>query len=165
MKTVLFLFIWLLLQGPATAQALHEQSHSGHMVWHNQVEYHTIQVYGGAGHLRIWTDSNAGGAGFDPVLTLWHNGVKLAMNDDNPTFNFYQSQLDAGIELFGLADGTYVAAISAFPNFPRANNIGAGYTYDLEAPLPIATWCPPLSPGPVCRQDRHFSLHWTAQVE
>ncbi len=35
MKTVLFLFAWLLLQSPANAQALHEQSHSGHMVWHN----------------------------------------------------------------------------------------------------------------------------------
>ena len=103
--------------------------------------------------------------GFDPVLTLWRNGVKLAMNDDSPTFNFYQSQLDAGIELFGLADGTYVATISAFPNFPLGNNISAGFTYDLQAPVPMATWCPPLSPGPVCRQDRHFSLHWTAQVE
>jgi hypothetical protein len=163
MKTVLFLFAWLLLQAPARAQPMYEQSHSGHMVWHNQVEYHTIQVYNSTGHLRIWTDSNAGGAGFNPVLTLWRKGVRLAMNDDHTQyFNYYQGTLDAGIELFGLEDGTYVAT-TASPNFPLGNRLSAGFAYDLQAPIPMATWCPPGSPGTACPKDRHFSLHWTVQ--
>jgi outer membrane biogenesis lipoprotein LolB len=66
MKIPLFLLAALLLQAPARAQVANEQSYTGHMVWHNQVEYHTIQVYQGSGHLRIWTNSNSGGAGFDP---------------------------------------------------------------------------------------------------
>jgi len=163
MKTALFLLASIFMQAPAKAQAMYEQSYSGHMVWHNQVEYHTIQIYSGSGHLRIWTDSYGNGASFNPVLTLWRNGVKLAMNDDNTTFNYYQSRLDAGIELFGLADGTYVATITAYPNLPLGNSIGGGFTYDLEAPVPMATWCPPGTPGPSCPKDRHFSLHWTVQ--
>lgn len=164
MKTALFLFAWLLLQAPAKAQAMYEQSYSGHMVWHNQVEYHTIQIYNGRGHLRIWTDNDSGGAGFNPVLTLWRKGVRLAMNDNHAGyFNYYQGNLDAGIELFGLEDGTYVATITAYPNFPRSNGLGGGFTYDLDAPIPMATWCPPGSPGPSCPKDRHFSLHWTAE--
>jgi hypothetical protein len=163
MKIALFLFAWLWLHASAEAQPMHEQSYSGHMVWHNQVEYHTIQVYQGSGHLRIWTDSNSGGAGFDPVLTLWRNGVKLAMNDDNVAFNFYQSRFDAGIELFGLADGTYVATITAYPNFALGNVFSAGFTFDLQTPMPMATWCPPGNPAPSCPKDRHFSLHWTVQ--
>jgi hypothetical protein len=38
MKIALFLFAWLLLHASAEAQPMHEQSYSGHMVWHNQVE-------------------------------------------------------------------------------------------------------------------------------
>lgn len=163
MKIALFLLAAMSLQAPARAQVAYEQSYTGHLEYHNQVEFLTIPIDAGQGNLRKWTDSDSGGVGFDPVLTLWQNGAKLALNDDNVAFNFYQSRFDAGIELFGLADGTYVATITAFPNLPLGNTIGAGFTYDSQTPVPMATWCPPGKPGPVCQKDRHFSLHWTVQ--
>lgn len=164
MKTALSLLTALLLHASVNAQATYEQSFNGHLELHNQVEYHTIPIYSGRGNLRVWTDSYTSAASFDPVITLWHNGARVAMSDDNQTVNpLYQHPRDAGLVLSALPLGTYVVTITAYPNFPLNNRIGGGFVYDAQTPVPIRAWCPPGAPGPVCRTDRHFSLHWTVQ--
>jgi hypothetical protein len=159
----LLLLVVAFLPARASVQAACEQSYNGHIQLHNEVVYHTIALYQGSGHLRAWTDSYSNGANFDPIITLWHNGVRIAMNDDNQAFTFYQSYRDAGVDLTGLADGTYVVTITAYPNFPLSTRIDDGFTYDNQTPIPIDTWCQPGNPGPGCHSDRHFSLHWTVQ--
>jgi hypothetical protein len=164
MKTALCLLAGLLFHAPAGSVAEYEQSYNGHIELHNQVEYHSIPIYAGQGDLRVWTDSYLHGANFDPIITLWHNGVLVAMNDDDQTVNpLYQTMRDAGLVLFKLPMGTYVVTITAYPNFPRTGRIGDGFAYDSQAPLPIDIWCQPAHPGPGCHVDRHFSLHWSVK--
>jgi hypothetical protein len=163
MKYVLYLLAAILLHAPAGAQPLYDQSYNGHIAFHNHVEYHTIPIYVGQGNLRVWTDSYSGGANFDPIITVWRNGERVAFNDDNPTFTFYQSRRDAGIALSALPFGAYVVTITAYPNFALGLRLGDGFTYDSQVPIPIDTWCQPGDPGPGCQTDRHFSLHWTIE--
>jgi hypothetical protein len=112
----------------------------------------------------VWTDSYANGANLDLIMTLWHNGVRVAMNDDDHTVDpLYQSQRDAGLILDNLGWGTYVVTLSAYPNFPRSNFIGDGFTSDGDTPIPIDTWCQPGNPGESCHSHRHFSLHWSVK--
>ncbi|WP_323141534.1 DVUA0089 family protein [Massilia phyllosphaerae] len=162
MKIALFLLA-VMLQAPVHAQATYEQSFNGHIELHNQVEYRTIPIYAGQGNLRVWTDSYADGANFDPIITVWHRGVKVAMNDNDATFSDNQSARDVGVALPALARGTYVVTITAYPNFPLSDRLDDGFTYDNQAPIPIDTWCQPGDPGPGCHTDRHFSLHWSVE--
>jgi hypothetical protein len=164
MKIALFLLAAILLHAPARAQAVYEQSYNSHIELHNEVEYHTIPIYELRQTLRVWTDSYSGGANFDPIIAVWHNGLRIAMNDDNPNINGrYQSQRDAGLLLPTLPWGSYVVTVSAYPNFPISDRIGDGVTYDAQTPIPIDTWCQPGDPGPGCHVDRHLSLHWTVE--
>jgi len=98
------------------------------------------------------------------MIALWHNGVRIAFNDDDQTVDpAYQSKRDAGLVLFKLPRGSYVVTISANPNFPRRARLGDGFAFDSQEPMPIDGWCQPGNPGPGCHSDRHFSLHWSVK--
>lgn len=161
MKIALFLLVALSLQAPARAQVVNEQSYTGHLEDHNQVEYATIPIATGTGNLRVWTDSYAGSANLDPIIAVWHNGVLVAVNDDNPTFSPFQTMRDSGIALPALALGIYVVTITAYPNFPVGNSLDNGFAYDSQRPIAIEEWCQPGHPGPGCYTRHHLSLHWT----
>jgi hypothetical protein len=166
MKTAVTLLAALFIHGAAAAGAFvqYEQSYDGHIELHNQVQFYTIPIYAGQGDLRIWTDSYSNSANFDPMITLWHNGVRIAFNDDDQTVDpAYQSKRDAGLVLFKLPRGSYVVTISAYPNFPRSARLGDGFAFDSQEPMPIDGWCQPGNPGPGCHSDRHFSLHWSVK--
>jgi len=161
MKIALLLLAAMLLQAPARAQVAYEQSYTGHLEYHNQVEYLTIPIYAGLGNLRVWTDSYANSANFDPIITVWHNGIRIGMNDDNSSFTPFQTRRDSAIALPTLSWGSYLVTISAYPNFPVSNYLENGFAYDNQGPITIETWCQPAFPGPGCYTRHHFSLHWT----
>lgn len=166
MKSMWMMLATLLIHASAGAGAIvqYERSYEAHFELHNQVEYHTIAIYAGAGDLRIWTDSYNGGIGLDPIITLWHNGARVAFNDDDQTVDpLYQSKRDAGLVLFALPHGTYVVTITAYPNFARSASLGDGFAFDSQSPIVIDTWCQPGNPGPGCHSDRHISLHWSVK--
>lgn len=107
----------------------------------------------------MWTDSYINGANFDPIVNVWHKNVRIAQNDDNPTIDpANQTRYDSGIRLANLAVGTYVFTVSAYANFSTGANIGNGFLYDNQAPIPLDNWCQPASH---CDMAKHFSLHWS----
>jgi hypothetical protein len=161
MKIALFLLAAMLSLAPARAQVANEQSYTGHLEYHNQVEFVTIPISAGLGNLRVWTDSYANSANIDPIITVWHNGVKIGMNDDNATFTPFQTSRDSGIALPALPWGSYVVTITAYPNFPLGNLLENGFAYDSQTPATIEVWCQPGHPGPGCYTRHHISLHWT----
>jgi hypothetical protein len=155
MKTVISLLAGLALS--ALALSAQAQSIGGHIAFHNDVAYHSITLTTPGSNLTVWTDSYANGANFDPIVSVWHNNVKLAQNDDNPAIDPpNQTRYDSGIQLRNLAVGTYVFTVSAYANFP-AGAFG-NFAYSTQTPIPLANWCQPASH---CNMAKHYSLHWT----
>jgi hypothetical protein len=162
MKTATSLLAGLVLSALASAaqaqtSVAQSRSYDGHIAFHNDVAYHSIIVTTPGSSLRVWTDSFINGANFDPILAVWHQGARLALNDDNPGIDpANQSGFDSGIVLNNLAVGTYVVTISAYANFP--GTVFGGFAYNSQAPIPLDTWCQPANH---CDMAKHFSLHWT----
>jgi hypothetical protein len=154
MKTVISLLAGLALSTLALfAQA---QTFDGHIAFHNDVAYHSITITRPGSNLNVWTDSYINGANFDPIVSVWHNNVKLAQNDDNPTIDpANQTRYDSGIQLRNLAVGTYVFTVSAYANFPVG--LFGHFAYDAQTPIPLDNWCEPASH---CDMAKHYSLHW-----
>ena len=142
----------------AAACVAHADSLDSHIFFHTDVIYHSI-ILEQASDLTVWTDSYMGGINFDPIVGVWHNGMQVGQNDDNPTIAPDQTRYDSGLRLHGLAAGSYVFTIGAFDNFSNSNQIGAGFRYDGQTPIAVTDWCEPASH---CNMGPFVKLNWTA---
>jgi hypothetical protein len=157
MKTAINLLAGLVLS--TLALGAHADSFDGHIAFHNDVSYYSIQITKPGSSLLLWTDSYINGANFDPILNVYHLNARIAQNDDNPNVDpANQTRYDSGLRLANLAVGTYVVAVTAYGNFSAGANIGNGFLYDGQAPIGLDSWCQPASH---CDMAKHFSLHWT----
>ena len=156
MKTATNLLAALMLSTLALgAQA---DSFDGHIAFHNDVAYYSIQITQPRSSLVLWTDSYINGANFDPIVNVYFHNGRIAQNDDNPTIDTAnQTRYDSGIRLSNLAIGNYVVAVSAYANFSAGATLGSGFVYDAQAPIGLDHWCQPASH---CDMAKHFSLHW-----
>jgi hypothetical protein len=156
MKTATNLLTGLLLS--ALAFGAHADSYDGHIAFHNDVAYYSITITTPGSGLLVWTDSYINGANFDPIVNVWYKNARIGQNDDNPGIDMAnQTRYDSGIRFGNLAVGTYVFTVSAYGNFSAGTNIGNGFVYDNQAPIPLDIWCQPASH---CDMAKHFSLHW-----
>lgn len=156
MKTATNLLAGLLLS--TMAFGAHADSYDGHIAFHNDVAYHSIQITKPGSSLMVWTDSYINGANFDPILNVYHINARIAQNDDFPGIDpANQTRYDSGIRLANLAVGTYVIAVTAYGNFSAGASIGSGFVYDNQVPIGLDSWCQPASH---CDMAKHFSLHW-----
>ena len=78
----------------------------------------------------IWTDSYAGGEGFDPITALWRDGIRLGENDDGPGLMPGQSWFDSGLRFDTLEAGDYLLTITNFNNFANGSLLADGFRFD-----------------------------------
>jgi hypothetical protein len=156
MKTAINLLAGLVLSSLALgAQA---DSFDGHIAFHNDVSYYSIQITQPNSSLLLWTDSYINGANFDPILNVYYKKNRIAENDDFPGIDpANQTRYDSGLRLTNLAIGNYVVAVTAYGNFSAGATLGSGFVYDGQAPIGLDAWCQPASH---CDMAKHFSLHW-----
>lgn len=127
------------------------------IAYHNDIVYHTITLTETA-NLLAWTDSYLDGTNFDPIVAIWHDGVRLAENDDAPWVAPGQTRYDSGFGLFGLSAGTYVFTIAAYDNFANDSLLSSGFKFDGEQPIPLSEWC---EPSNHCGMGPAVRLNWT----
>jgi hypothetical protein len=163
LAALLLSLAFIMAQTAPSEAALVQYDYSGNLTYHNSIAQQAFTIApGGANTVNIWTDSYQFGDSFDPVLALWKNTGNAATttlivwNDDNPTIKpwpggltptaGYQTMYDAGITLGSLAAGNYLLTITLAQNFPNAavgGTLSQGYAWDLQTPIPIATYIPP----------------------
>jgi hypothetical protein len=156
MKTAINLLAGLVLSSLALgAQA---DSFDGHIAFHNDVSYYSIQITQPNSTMLLWTDSYINGANFDPILNVYYKKNRIAENDDFPGIDpANQTRYDSGLRLTNLAIGNYVVAVTAYGNFSAGATLGIGFVYDGQAPIGLDAWCQPASH---CDMAKHFTLHW-----
>jgi len=133
-----------------------------HISYHNDVIYHSFIIEHPT-DLTAWTDSYgldmAHPANFDPIVSLWREGVLVTSNDDNNTIRpGEQGVYDSGFYAYGLTPGSYLFTIAAYDNFANGTTLGEGFLRDGETPIPLADWDEPAgvhNPGEFVR------LNWT----
>jgi len=131
-----------------------------HIAYHNDVIYHSF-IIDRLTDLTAWTDSYGllgdpqTPRNFDPIVSLWHQGMLVTFNDDDPTIRpGEQGVYDAGFRAYNLMPGTYLFTIAAYDNFAMGTSLGSGFLRDGETPIPLAEWTEPagvLSPGSFVR--------------
>lgn len=132
-----------------------------HISYHNDVIYHSF-ILEQSTDLTAWTDSYgldpADPANFDPIVSLWREGVLVASNDDDDSIRpGEQGIYDAGFIAYGLTPGSYLFTISAYDNFALGTTLGAGFLRDGETPIALADWC---EPAGVCNPGEFVRLNW-----
>ncbi|QGZ41890.1 putative secreted protein with PEP-CTERM sorting signal [Pseudoduganella flava] len=132
------------------AAAASADSVDSHLVYHNDVFYHSIVVQE-TSHLTVWTDSYLDGGNLDPILAVWRNGERLGENDDNPSIAPGQTMYDSGLRLHDLMPGTYLFTVTMYDNFSNSTSIADGWRYDNDAPIALAD----MGIGP------YISVRWT----
>ncbi|HEU4372386.1 MAG TPA: DVUA0089 family protein [Telluria sp.] len=156
MKTAINLLAGLVLS--SLALGAHADSFDGHIDFHNDVSYYSIQITQPGSSMLLWTDSYINGANFDPILNVYYKKNRIAENDDFPGIDpANQTRYDSGLRLTNLAIGNYVVAVTAYGNFSAGATVGSGFVYDGQAPIGLDAWCQPASH---CDMAKHFSLHW-----
>ena len=135
----------------------HGESLDAQIAYHNDIVYHTITLTETA-NLLAWTDSYLDGTNFDTILAIWHDGIRLAENDDASWVAPGQTRYDSGFRLSGLSAGTYVFTIAAFDNFSNGFSLSSGFKFDGEEPIPLSEWCEPSSH---CAMGGAVRLNWT----
>jgi PEP-CTERM motif len=132
-----------------------------HIAYHNDVIYHSF-IIDSPTDLTAWTDSYGldpvNPRNFDPMVSLWREGVLVAANDDNPTIRpGEQGTYDSGFQVYNLMPGSYLFTIAAYDNYANGSTLGAGFQRDGEAPIALADWC---EPAGVCNPGRFVRLNW-----
>lgn len=132
-----------------------------HISYHNDVIYHSFIVEHPT-DLTAWTDSYGldpvHPRNFDPIVSLWREGMLLTSNDDNPFIRpGEQGRYDSGLRAYNLMPGTYLFTIGAYNNFAAGTMIGQGFVHDGETPIALANWC---EPAGVCNPGEFVRLNW-----
>lgn len=96
--------------------------------------------------VRVWTDSFADGANFDPITAVWSlpSGAKVGENDDDEDIAPGQTYYDSGLVFASLPAGNYAFTIAAFDNF-ASDNLNDPFAFAGQTPVLIADWCQPAS--------------------
>lgn len=138
MSKIKKLFVISLLGLSIIAQA-NTYTFTGNLVNYNDVVRINFSLAQAAANIRVWTDSFMNGDNFDPIVGLWDGttGAKIAENDNNPSINPSQTNLDAGFKLANLGVGSYIFTVSSYPNFSSGSNLADGFNFDNSKPAPI----------------------------
>lgn len=118
-------------------------SFGGQIAFHNDLVQVDFTLDAGA-NVAIWTDTWLSGLNFDPQLTLWHDGVLAAANDDNDSLDATQGFYDAGLSLL-LGAGRYRVVLSAAGNDAVGQTLAEGFSLGAETPVALADWVQPSS--------------------
>lgn len=116
---------------------------SGQAVNHNDKIVIDFQVAAGSS-ISLWTDSWQSGLNFDPQLYLAQGDVIVREDDDqgslvNASAGFY----DAGLTFTASAAGSYRLVLNAASNLRLGSTLSAGFSYDGDTPIPLASWNQP----------------------
>lgn len=96
-----------------------------------------------AADVTLWTSSWQSGLNFDPMLSLFGaSGVLLTTNDDDELATDARA-FDAALRMAQLSAGSYRVVLTASPNAPLDNQLGAGFAFDGQAPIALADWNQP----------------------
>ncbi|RTL42293.1 MAG: PEP-CTERM sorting domain-containing protein [Burkholderiales bacterium] len=139
MKHALILIAGLLsLQAGAA-----DLSFSGQAVNHNDKIVIDFQATAGS-TVSLWTDSWQSGLNFDPQLFLAQGDtIVLTDNDGGSLVNAGAGYFDAGLQFTAAATGSYRLVLNASSNDALGTLLSQGFTYDSQAPIPLATWNQP----------------------
>ncbi len=134
------LLLCLVLVGAGAAGADAATFHfTGHIDYHNDVDFVAFSVANPATNVAIWTDSFI--PSFDPITALWDSSWNLlAQNDDTPGVGPGQDYWDSGMIIPSMAAGNYYFSVASFDNFANGPTLGDGFYHDGETPIPIQQW-------------------------
>ncbi len=122
---------------------------SGDFVYHNDVL--TVNFYGTAGDVVTLFSSSWDDGGFDPMLSLFDSaGTLLTWQDDGYNvgstlsngISYTHGRWDSYYSWELPTSAVYTVALTTYYNYPLGN-LAAGFTYDAQSPIPIATWNQP----------------------
>jgi hypothetical protein len=121
-------------------------TYSGNIEFHNDVVRIDFELFSDAADVKVWTDSFASGANFDPITAVWSlpTGELVGQNDDNALIAPGQTYFDSGLVFPFLAAGKYAFTVTPFLNFAPAN-LFEPFPYSDQSPIPIGEWCQPAS--------------------
>lgn len=127
---------------PLAAQAA-DLTFSGQAVTHKDLVVIDFQVAAGS-NVSLWTDSWQSGLNFDPQLFLARGGSIVGTDNDggsqvNPTAGYF----DAGLQFTASQPGSYRLVLNASSNDALGASLARGFSYDGEAPIPLASWNQP----------------------
>lgn len=111
------------------------QTFTGQITYHNDVAYHEFTLTESSG-VQVWTDSFQNGLNFDPIVSVWLNGVLMGYDDDGVVMPG-QTSFDSFLSL-SLDAGTYLVAVSRFSNFPKGSTLSEGFLMDSATPSLLA---------------------------
>jgi len=136
---------------------------SGEITFHNDVVEIAFTLVDDAVDVKVWTDSFAAGANFDPITAVWAlpDGHLVDQNDDDSSIDPAQTYFDSGLVFARLPAGDYVVTIATYQNVPAGTNLADGFVYGGQAPIPIALWCQPSSDACANQKGRF----WRARLE
>ena len=134
----------LWLAAASTHSLAADFSFSGHIEFNNDVVQVAFDISEPLSDLRLWTDSWASGLNFDPGTTLWQrvgaDHQLTAQNDDDDTVAAGQGAFDSGLSLQGLAAGSYIVTLTAFPYQAAGSLLSQGFAFDTAVdPAPVIT--------------------------
>lgn len=146
----------LAVVGSAQAAAF---TFSGTIASHKDVIEIPFSLTTDATNVRVWTDSYMNGLNFDPITAVWNgSGVLIGQNDDNASIAPGQTRYDSGLVFSTLAAGNYLFTIATYNNFAVSSNLSDGFSFDHQAPIPLALWCEPASH---CNMGPAWQVHLT----
>ena len=141
------------------AQAAQFDFH-GDIATHKDVVKINFSLLTDASDVKVWTDSFQSAVNFDPITAVWkqtNTGWNLiGENDDNAGIALGQTYYDSGLIFGNLSAGNYLFTIATFNNFANGTTLAQGFSFDNQAPIPLAQWNQPANHG---NMGTHYSVH------
>jgi hypothetical protein len=119
----------------------------GNISTHKDVIQISFSLLTDATDVKVWTDSFQNGVNFDPITAVWSQSLTgwnlIGQNDDRSNIAPGQTIFDSGLTFGNLTAGNYLFTIATYNNWAVGTTLAQGFTFDNQAPIPLAQWNQP----------------------